>query len=69
MNGGAIRHTVTTRQSKNHGAERIHKDGADGNVKAGVLNVVGGGIDGKAVHASATTQELSFSVPMVWKKR
>lgn len=42
---------------------------ADGNVKAGALNVIGGEINGKAAHASATTQELSFSVPMVWKKR
>lgn len=35
---------------------------------AGVLNVLGGGIDGKASSTSATTQELTFSIPIVWKK-
>lgn len=41
----------------------------EGNAKVEVLNVIGGGIDGKTAHTNETTQELAFSIPMVWKKR
>lgn len=45
------------------------KCSAEGNVKAGVLNVAGGGINGGVSHTNATAQELAFSIPMVWKKK
>ncbi len=48
-------------------AEDAHS--VDGNAKASVLNVVGGGVSGEVSHTSATTQELSFSIPMVWRKK
>lgn len=41
----------------------------EGKAKVGVLNVIGGGIDGKVARANETTQELDFSIPMVWKTR
>lgn len=47
----------------------VNEQSAEGNVKGGFLNVIGGGIDGEVSHTSATTQELSFSIPMVWKKK
>lgn len=49
--------------------EVVDVHSADGNVKAGVLNVIGGGITGEVSHSNATMQELTFSIPMVWKKK
>ena len=42
---------------------------SEGNAKAEVLNIIGGEIDGKVAHTNETMQELSFSIPLVWKKR
>lgn len=41
----------------------------DGKIKAGILNVIGGGISGEISHTNETTQELSFSIPIVWKQK
>lgn len=40
---------------------------ADGKVSAGVLTVLGGEASGGVARSNASTQELSFSIPMVWK--
>lgn len=45
------------------------KTSTDGKVSANVLNVIGGGINGESTQSSETTQELSFSIPIVWKER
>lgn len=42
---------------------------ADGTIKGGVLNVIGGGVSGEVSHTNEKTQELTFSIPMVWKKK
>lgn len=38
-------------------------------MNAGILNVLGGGISGEASQTSATTHELTFSVPIAWKEK
>ncbi len=45
------------------------KQSVDGNIRTNVLNVLGGEVDGEVSHTNAIVQELSFSIPMVWKKR
>jgi len=42
---------------------------ANGDVKASVLDVIGGEMSGEVSHTNVITQELSFSIPMVWKQR
>ena len=39
---------------------------ADGSAKAGVLNVIGGKIEGGISQSSSTLNELTFSVPLAW---
>lgn len=39
---------------------------ADGKVKANVLNVLGGAASSELSQSNATTQELAFSLPLIW---
>ena len=41
----------------------------DGGMKVGVLNVISCGTGDEVSHTSSTAQELTFSIPMVWKKK
>lgn len=40
---------------------------ADGKVKANILNVLGGAASSEHSQSNATTQELAFSLPLIWK--
>lgn len=42
---------------------------AKGDIQAGVINVLGGGIGAEAMRDKDSVQELSFSVPVMWKKK
>jgi hypothetical protein len=42
---------------------------ASGDMQASFINVVGGGMGAEATTATEAVQELSFSVPVMWKKR
>lgn len=39
------------------------------NVKGGVLRVLSAGVSDETLRSGMTTQELSFSIPMVWRAK
>lgn len=45
------------------------RSATEGGVKAGVLNVVGGKMQGEISNSSIATNEISFAVPLAWVRK
>ena len=42
---------------------------SEGKVSSSILSVLGGAVGGRTGSSSAETQEVTFSIPLVWKKK